>query len=152
RAVVYAPSASALALLRQAPRPPTMGVEVAVLADPVFGADDARLGGKRKRAAPLPPDLLRSLEDTGLTHLPPLTAPRREAEAIAAHAGAAETFSALGFDASRATALGATVARAGVVHLATHALLDPRRPELSGVVLSLVDRDGSPQDGFLSMS
>ena len=152
RAVFYAPSASVLALLRQAPRPPTTGVEVAVLADPVFSADDARLGGKRKRAAPLPPDLLRSLEDTGLTHLPPLTATRREAEAIAVHAGAADTFSALGFDASRATALGATVARAAVVHLATHALLDPRRPELSGVVLSLVDRDGSPQDGYLSMN
>jgi CHAT domain-containing protein len=151
RPVVYAPSASAVALLRQAPRPPAMGVEVAVLADPVFGANDARLGGKRKAAAPLPADLLRSMEDTGLTHLPPLTATRREAEAIAAHAGASETFSALGFDASRATALGPTVAGAGVVHLATHALLDPRRPELSGVVLSLVDQDGVPQDGFLSM-
>ena len=151
RAVVYAPSASAVALIRQVSRPPPTGVAVAVLADPVFGADDARLGGNRKRAFALPANLLRSMEDTGLTHLPPLTATRREAEAIAAHAGAGATFSALDFDASRVTALGTTVARARVVHLATHALLDPRRPELSGVVLSLVDRQGAPQDGFLSM-
>ena len=150
-AVVYAPSASALAVLRQGSRPSRAGVEVAILADPVFGADDARLGGRRRKAAALPADLLRSLEDAGLARLPPLTATRREAEAIARHAGPGEAFSALGFDASRATALGSTVAHAAIVHLATHAFLDTRRPELSGVVLSMVDRDGGPEDGFLSV-
>jgi CHAT domain-containing protein len=138
-------------MLRQGTRAPRAGVEVAILADPVFAADDARLGRRRGRAKALPTDLLRSLADAGLAHLPPLTATRQEAEAIARAAGPHGAFSALGFDASRATALGSTVAHAEIVHLATHAFLDTRRPELSGVVLSMVDRDGAPEDGFLSV-
>ena len=35
------------------------------------------------------------------------------------------------------------------VHFATHGYLDSERPELSSIVLSLVDQDGHPEDGFL---
>jgi CHAT domain-containing protein len=35
------------------------------------------------------------------------------------------------------------------VHFATHGYLDTERPDLSAVVLSLVDNQGKPQDGFL---
>jgi CHAT domain-containing protein len=35
------------------------------------------------------------------------------------------------------------------VHLATHGFLNSSHPELSGLVLSLVDQTGRPQDGFL---
>ena len=38
-----------------------------------------------------------------------------------------------------------------VIHFATHAFLDSRHPELSGLVLSMVDRSGNPQDGFLRL-
>jgi CHAT domain-containing protein len=38
-----------------------------------------------------------------------------------------------------------------IVHFATHSLLNNEHPELSGVVLSLVDRDGRPQNGFLRL-
>jgi CHAT domain-containing protein len=38
-----------------------------------------------------------------------------------------------------------------VVHFATHGLLNNEHPELSGVVLSLFDREGRPQDGFLRL-
>jgi CHAT domain-containing protein len=37
------------------------------------------------------------------------------------------------------------------VHFATHSLLDNEHPELSGIVLSLVDRSGRPQNGFLRL-
>lgn len=37
------------------------------------------------------------------------------------------------------------------VHFATHALLDSKNPELSGLVLSMIDRKGRPQDGFLRL-
>jgi CHAT domain-containing protein len=56
---------------------------------------------------------------------------------------------ALGFEASRETALSADLARYRIVHFAAHGLLDTRRAELSGMVLSLVDEDGRPKDGFL---
>lgn len=36
-----------------------------------------------------------------------------------------------------------------IVHFATHALINTVHPELSGIVLSLVDEQGRPQDGFL---
>ena len=35
------------------------------------------------------------------------------------------------------------------VHFATHGYLDSARPDLSAIVLSLVDHQGNPQDGFL---
>jgi len=43
------------------------------------------------------------------------------------------------------------LARYRVVHFATHGLLDSERPELSGIVLSLVDQKGRPQNGFLRL-
>lgn len=38
---------------------------------------------------------------------------------------------------------------ADYVHFATHGYLDNERPDLSAIVLSLVDREGNQQDGFL---
>ncbi len=36
-----------------------------------------------------------------------------------------------------------------IVHFATHGFINNVHPELSGIVLSLVDQAGQPQDGFL---
>jgi CHAT domain-containing protein len=58
-------------------------------------------------------------------------------------------FKALDFNASRATATGADLSKYRYVHFATHGYLDSERPDLSAIVLSLVDREGKPQDGFL---
>jgi CHAT domain-containing protein len=38
------------------------------------------------------------------------------------------------------------------VHFATHGLLNSAHPELSGIVLSLVDEKGQPQNGFLRLN
>ena len=38
-----------------------------------------------------------------------------------------------------------------IVHFATHGLLNGQHPELSGLVLSLVDESGRPQNGFLRL-
>src|SRR5207245_9343015 len=35
------------------------------------------------------------------------------------------------------------------VHFATHGFLDSQHPELSGILLSMFDETGEPQDGFL---
>ena len=55
----------------------------------------------------------------------------------------------LGAAASREAALGGGLARYRYVHFATHGILDTAYPELSGLVLSLVDRRGRPENGFL---
>lgn len=147
-AVVSAPSASVMAALSERPRRDSSeGFELAILADPVLDND---------AHTHQPPDavatLLRSLEDSGLRRLEPLPGTRVEAEAIASHFPSERVLKAYGADASRATALGSGVTRARLVHFATHALLDVRRPELSGIVLSARDASGQPQDGFLSLA
>ena len=56
---------------------------------------------------------------------------------------------ATGFDASRSTVSSGELGRYRIVHFATHGEMDSNNPELSRLVLSLVDEQGRPQDGFL---
>ena len=158
--IVMAPSASTLVMLRrrEAARP-RAARNLAIFADPVFSADDLRVVGRASaRPGPraglkpgLPDDLLRSAHDAGLKDLRRLPATREEANAIAAlvRGGARK---ALDFDASRDSVLGEHLADYRVVHFATHALVNAQHPELSGIVLSLVDRRGGPVNGFLRVA
>jgi CHAT domain-containing protein len=56
---------------------------------------------------------------------------------------------ALDFAASRDTATSSELGQYRIIHFATHALIDSVHPELSGIVLSLVDNQGRAKDGFL---
>ena len=155
--IITVPSASVVAVLRretagrkQAPK------TLAVLADPVFSADDARVAQQKndtKAAAKemAPADALRSASDVGLQDFVRLRFSRSEADDIARMAPAEATFKALDFDASRETVLNRDLGQYRIVHFATHSLLNNEHPELSGVVLSLVDRAGRPQNGFLRL-
>jgi CHAT domain-containing protein len=151
--VVSAPSATTLAILRREAAGRTAPERrVAVLADPVFDPRDPRVGRIASASAPSADagdELTRSVKDAGLVRLDRLSASRKEAEAIGELAGARRTLMALDFRASRATATSPEVANAGILHFASHAILDGRHPELSGIVLSLVDESGRPVDGFL---
>jgi CHAT domain-containing protein/tetratricopeptide (TPR) repeat protein len=145
--VVHLPSASAGVLLARVPLRSGPS-EVAVFADPVFRADDERVPGRSRvastaKVASLPRELTR---DGRLARLP---FTRQEARAIQALAGSAGRV-ALDFDASREAALDERMSSYRFVHFATHGLLNASRPELSGIVLSLVDRTGRPQNGFLT--
>lgn len=153
--IVGLPSASVLAAVREQGRtrrrPDRM---VAVFADPVFSAQDERVRGGK--ATPLDESVSRAAADSGVlslanTALPRLLFSREEAEAIRKFAPARQALTALDFDANRTEAKSAELARYRVVHFATHGLIDSRHPELSGVVLSLVDRNGHRQDGFLRL-
>ena len=55
------------------------------------------------------------------------------------------------FQASRALATSGELGSYRLVHFATHGFLNSEHPDLSGLVLSLVDRDGRAQDGFLRL-
>jgi CHAT domain-containing protein/Tfp pilus assembly protein PilF len=163
--VVSLPSASVLALLRREGgdhKPATRSI--AVLADPVFSGDDSRVKlrslsaklGDSTADAPVSDTLSalqRSAEESGMTGLnfARLIGTRREAAGIMASAPATDRKQALDFDASRATVTSAELAEYRLVHFATHGLLNSTHPELSGIVLSLVDEHGNPQDGFLRL-
>ena len=125
---------------------------VAVLADPVFSADDARVksGAKAHTVEEAPPDLTRAINDVR-GEMRRLLLTRDEAEAILSVTPRTGALEALDFRANRATATSDELSRYRIVHFATHGLLNSEHPELSGVVLSLVDERGQPQDGFLRL-
>jgi CHAT domain-containing protein/tetratricopeptide (TPR) repeat protein len=165
--IVSLPSASSLAALRReiagrAPAPMT----VAVIADPVFEEVDERIkkngvnvatpNNKQAERTVAGQEVFRSALEVGAAdaqqRLQRLMFSRREANEITALTRPGTSFIALDFAANRATALGPNLSRYRIVHFATHGLLNSQHPELSGVVLSLVDEEGRPQDGFLRLN
>ena len=161
--VVSAPSASFVSVLRRhlAGRLPAKKT-LAVLADPVFDAGDERVvsGVRKVAAAGVAPaegparDLTRAARDVGLGDgaIARLPFTRREARAILALVPAEQRMEALDFAASRDTASSPELAQYRYVHFATHGFADSAHPELSGIVLSLVDREGRERSGFLPAS
>jgi CHAT domain-containing protein len=81
--------------------------------------------------------------------VPRLPFTRQEANRIIKLAGEKDSFEALDFNASLATATSAQLGSYRYLHFATHGYLDSEQPELSAIVLSLVDKNGQPQTGFL---
>lgn len=162
--ILYEPSATALALLREPRRGEASGT-VAVLADPVYSTEDDRVnvdGRKTPPGAATSPRaraLSRALRDVGETgsavgvfKLERLRHSAEEADGIISAAPDGSWLGATGFKANRETALGPELRRYGVVHFATHGFFDDKHPELSGIVLSMVNERGQPEDGFLSLS
>ncbi|MDQ1728556.1 MAG: hypothetical protein QOD33_681 [Pyrinomonadaceae bacterium] len=156
--IISLPSASSLAIQRaglrnRIPAPNA----VAVIADPVFSATDERLkahtqSGPPKQAPGATSASTRIIEHvaagSGLT-IRRLRFTRREAEQILAEAPSGKNLKAIDFKANRATATGGELSKYRYVHFATHGYVDSQRSDLSAIVLSLVDEDGQPQDGFL---
>lgn len=146
--ITMAPSATAALLMRKAAEGRTYAGDVAIFADPVFSADDSRVAGKAVPVA-ADPELVRSAAAAGLEQWRRLPSTRLEAEAISRLVVSGKVRKSLDFDASRSAVVRGNLGRFRVAHFATHALIHSRRPELSGIVLSLVDRRGAPVSGFL---
>jgi CHAT domain-containing protein len=152
--VVSLPSASALAVLRRetAGRLPQAGA-VAVLADPVFERDDPRLRAAVRASgadAGRPVGPTAGVPASGKQRrFSRLAATRLEADAIVRAGGGSASLKRLDFDASRAAAMSPELGRYRVVHFATHGVFDNDSPGMSGIMLSLFDSRGRPQDGFL---
>jgi CHAT domain-containing protein len=163
---VSLPSASVVGVLRR-----EMGERksapktLAVLADPVFDKNDQRVRATIKaqqveeqhhiekdseKTAP-PSDLQRATRALSVNRFDRLVLSRREAELITALASGGQPLKALDFAANRATATSPELGQYRILHFATHSLLNNQQPELSGIVLSLVDEQGRPQDGFLRL-
>lgn len=120
----------------------TRARRIAVVADPVFAPQDARVrrnvgrvdGSASTRTATLPARLPFS---------------RREAEMVATLSPG--TLVLADFEASKSRLMSLPLHDVGVLHLATHARQHADRPELSSVLLSFVDPDGTTIDGHLRL-
>ncbi|MBA2524990.1 MAG: CHAT domain-containing protein, partial [Pyrinomonadaceae bacterium] len=162
--VVSLPSASALAVQRAelAGRQPAL-MTLAVIADPVFDRTDERFRTMALKAVDNPQPSTNSSDDSRtIEHLgeksngatsrliiPRLPFTRQEATQLIGLAPKESSFSAVDFQASRATAMSPELSKYRYLHFATHGVLDSERPGLSALVLSMVDAQGKQQDGFL---
>ena len=164
--IVSLPSASALAVQRRETLNRKRATKnIAIFADPVFSETDERLTAvksnqsKVKQVARTDPNrvlLERAFNLNGESREPlsisrlPFT--RREAEGIFAETSSKDSLKALDFEANRNNVLKSDISNYRIVHFATHGLLNSQYPELSGIVLSLVNEQGQPVDGFLRLN
>lgn len=168
--VVSLPSASVLGRLRHEKAGRESGPNMlAVFADPVFSEADARTStGSRQRssgraarkadkdAPSISRDFERAIKDVGLAGgenygLARLPFSRREAESIFNVSPHRLSLKRTDFNASKSEVFSSGLDQYRTIHFATHALLNSQHPELSGIVLSLVDRNGGAVDGFLRL-
>ena len=159
--IVHLPSATTIANIRNGTKSRKLAPKkVAIIADPVFSPEDSRLTGKttastsenRSRAFPLEAQKLdRAARDVGI-RWDRLPATRTEAEAIMALIPESERTQAFDFQANRKTATSEELSKYQIVHFATHGFANGRQPELSGVIMSLVDKNGNWQNGFLRLN
>ena len=56
-----------------------------------------------------------------------------------------------GFSANRETAMSSHIGEYQILHFATHGFLDSEHPELSGIVLTMVDPKGVQQNGLMPL-
>ena len=141
---------------------------LAVIADPVFDRTDVRFTTPSTETSDkTAPQTIGFNDARSIEHLadksddksatmprfviPRLPFTRQEAARLLALTPKASSFSAMDFQANRATVLKGDLAQYRYVHFATHGLLDAERPGLSSLVLSMVDEQGRQQDGFLRL-
>jgi CHAT domain-containing protein len=152
--IVSLPSASTIAIIRselkdRKPAPKTL----VTIADPIFNRNDDRFKTSPQQpntTTTIPSAANRSARDMAVT-LDRLKYSRQEALEILALVPENQRFSAFDFVASRTTATKPDLSQYRIIHLATHGLLNTIHPQLSGVVLSLVDEKGADTDGFLRL-
>ena len=155
--IVLLPSVSTLGILRENyndRQPPNRSL--AILADPVFSANDERLKNSssattQQAVESANPGLSRSRGDkTG--QFDRLKFTRQESQIIQALFPANSRTESLDFAASRATATNPNLSQYKIIHFATHGFANSAHPELSGIVMSLVDEKGNPLNGFLRIT
>lgn len=155
--IVLLPSASTLGILRQNyndRQPPNR--TLAILADPVFSANDERVKNSssattQQAVESANPGLSRSRGDKN-AQFDRLKFTRQEAQIIQALVPAHSITQSFDFAASRATATSSNLSQYKIIHFATHGLANSAHPELSGIILSLIDEKGNPLNGFLRLT
>ena len=175
--IVNLPSASTVAVLRRDLGDRQIASKtVAILADPVFNTKDDRVkggvnGGDETTAEPEAtepeepelqprarletrletkprPRTRATLEGTDWTRLP---GTRQEAEAIMALVPESQREQVFDFQATLERVTSPAIGDYRIIHFATHGFANSVHPELSGIVMSLVDEKGAPQNGYLRL-
>jgi CHAT domain-containing protein/tetratricopeptide (TPR) repeat protein len=158
--IVMLPSAMTLMALRSEKselRPPNKAI--AVIADPVFEKDDPRVlaanSGPAVEIQNTSVYLSTAMRDFSAigapTHISRLPSTLREAKAIMAFVHSDDGVITTGFEATKQRFVSDRMSDYRILHVATHGLLNVEHPNLSGVILSMVDEHGRTVNGFLRM-
>jgi CHAT domain-containing protein/tetratricopeptide (TPR) repeat protein len=160
--IVNLPSSSSLATIRhQTQTRKSAPKTLAILANPVFSQEDERVENGKTNLSQQTSDIgslalnrsVRSLEEDKEEKLTPLPGTRQEAENILKLVPEnTQKTSAFDFDANLKAATNPQLNQYRIVHFATHGILNTESPELSGVVLSLVNKNGNTVNGFLRLN
>lgn len=152
--IISLPSFTSIAVQREEwqKRPPAPKT-LAVLADPVFDANDSRIDpsikGKIASNNQQLADII-PVDNRGCSSIRRLLYSGEEANNILAQVTDGKTFSALGFDATRAQAISPNLQDYNIVHLATHGCIEDNLL-LSSLAFSRYDESGNSQDSFLRL-
>ena len=157
----FEPSISTLAAIRKGQdHKSSPNKLVAVIADPVLSSSDERVQNLSRSSGsalaatngnsdqPVERDSEIVMRDGTLARLVHAS---EEADAIAAAAPWRTAMVAKGFAANRETAMSPDVGQYQIVHFATHGVFNSEHPELSAMVLSMVDRNGTNTNGFMPL-
>jgi CHAT domain-containing protein/Tfp pilus assembly protein PilF len=168
--LINLPSIAVLSVIRKETKDRhSESLSVAIIADPVFESTDPRV--KHNKAKPpsnkrfvtsdgnsAKDDLVsakssRFLHSSGFEKgIPRLPFSRQEAQSILALSVTGDSFAALDFKANYSTVMSGVLSKYRYLHFATHGIVNSAHPELSGILLSMVDERGRPQQGFLQLS
>lgn len=146
------PSVTALIALRETTKDrikPT--ANIAIFADPVFSSNDPRCNDMQAKNSSMEKAnaVTHTVRNLNLVRLP---ATRKEAETILdLFNGGTENLSAFDFDASLTNVINFGLHKFQYIHFATHNFFNNQQPEFSGVLLSLVDKQGLNVRGLLSI-
>ena len=163
--VVNAPSASVVGeLRREAARRQPAAKMLAAFGNPAFAPASAppaesQGGAELAAASPLGAGrlayALRDIELNGDTFDPsvirPLFYAKRELNHLIDVTTGGGALVAEGHSATRERLLSTDLTEYAILHFATHGLLDPKRPENSGLLLSTVDEQGQTRNGFVGL-
>jgi len=152
--IVNLPSVTSLIALRETNKDrvrPT--ANVAVFADPVFSSDDPRCGNTQIKSISIEKvnEITHTVRNLNLVRLP---STRKEGEAILGlfnNGEKTENLSAFDFEANLNNLINFELHKFKYIHFATHNFFNNQQPEFSGVLLSLVNKQGSSVRGLLSI-
>jgi CHAT domain-containing protein len=139
REIIFLPSASVMVEMRREGEQATGTTPALAIADPVFSADDPRVAKRSVKGTDTDSEFAR------------LVWSREEAGAIVRLAPQHRAEELLDFRANSTIWKRTDLDRFRLLHIGAHTRLDPARPELSGIVLSLVNPDGSRRAGLLRL-
>ena len=147
---VLTPSAATLILLENRKSTAASGSQnaVGVFSDPIYNREDTRFKDPDRKQQNLPTKIADPLSEFHINSLQRLPFSQLEARKIASIVNKhVELFTA--FRATRSRILSEDLKQFRILHFATHGFINDSHPELSGLILSLYDSNGTAIDGLL---